>query len=317
MDQLNNLQSKIVQKKNAYVIKHPTRFSSLERSYYRISSLANSFADPRRFESWYITLAEQAGHVDKTMDEMIAIGKKLGCEVKDNQAALGTKMHAQIEKYYTNRAEFSEEVWKEQLINFYPFVKIFTPMALETRVFYENLFTREGKIDKSGKLIGMAGTFDGFGKVDGRYLSFERKGAPIANGEFLSVIDWKHPKSVKYPVKKYFDQVSYPLITYGLQLACYVAGINQCTNNHWKLNRAIVNIAPRWSKKDVRCKTNYPYYFSPAAINWFWHNIKKMLVAISYGDKKSFDYKAFEQETYEQGFCGTRLYYLTPEKTKK
>lgn len=310
MPELKSLQNKIIQKGDHYVVRHPSRFSSRERKYFRVSSLANSYQSSNRFDNWYITLAEQAGYTNLNKKEMIAVGQKLGDEIKDSQASKGTKKHSEIEKYFKEKDRHSEKEWKEKLINFYPFLQVFEPELLETKVFYENMFDEKAQVSSSGKLLGMAGTFDAFGKVDGTKLSFEKNGSAIAQGKFHAIVDWKHPRSIKYPMKKYYDVTTYPLIAYGVQLACYAAAINQLTNNQWGVNRAIVDVAPEFAKKDVKCKTNYPYYFSPQAINWFWQNVKKMLVALGMNKKNSFDYKQFEEETFEQGFHGTRLYFI-------
>jgi hypothetical protein len=304
------VKNNLVAKNDHYIVKHPTRFATTERKYFRVSVLANSFSPTDRFDNWYITLAEEAGYSDLPKKIMIEKGKKYGNQIKDSQATKGTKMHALIEKYYKQNDLYKMVEWKNQLENFFPFTQVFQPIALETSVFYENLFDENAKVTPSGKLIGIAGTFDGLGYVNGEKLSTEKKGSPLFSSPFISMIDWKRPRNIKYPIKKYYDKITYPLIPYGLQLACYAAAINQLTNNQYKVNKGIVNVAPEFSKKNVKCQTNYPYYFSPSAIKWYWENAKKMMVALALNKKDSFDFASFEKETEKQGFLGTRLYYL-------
>jgi hypothetical protein len=307
LEQLQKLQKEIKHDdKNRgkyYVIEHPTKFTQRPRKYMRISQFVNSFQPYDRFHGWYKHLGKQDGAENKSEEELIAIGQQKGEKIKESQAKKGTRKHKLIEDFYKKNEMYSQEEWTKKLENFSPFVNIFNPFLLETRVFYENSFNKYVQTVANGKLVGLAGTFDGFGEIDGKALSFEKKGEPIYDGIFRGVVDWKHPRKPKYPMTKYYNNVTYPLIAYGLQLACYLAAINQRTNNYFKLNKAIVCLAPEESK------TCYPYYFSPLAIKWFWENIKKMLVACAYNEKKLFDYRAFEHQTYEQGLHGQRLYF--------
>lgn len=306
LDQLENIQKNVVNdEKNSdyYIVKIPTSLSQQKRWYYRISQFSQSFQSKDRFNGWYRHLALQdEENQNLSEEELIKIGEKKGNKKKNDQAKKGTRKHKHIEEYFTKANKYNEKEWIEKLENFYPFVKLFNPFCLERKIFYENTFNKFLQPVPNGRLLGLAGTFDALGEVDCRGLSFEKGGEPISNKKLQFLLDWKYPSQPKYPVKKSKNNKFYPLIPYGIQLSCYIAAINQRTNGDLNLDKAIVVTAPEDSQ------TCYPYFFSKKAIEWYWENAKKMMVAIAYDEKKHFDYQFFEKETYRKGFHGRRLY---------
>lgn len=308
LKELKNIQNNIespTNKQDYYIIKVPTKLSERPRKYFRISKFVNSYQPADRFNGWYEYLAKQdSANKNLSKEELIKKGFIEGEKTKESQAKKGTRKHKYIENFYKKNDKYSICEWNEKLENFIPFINIFKPLVLETKIFYENTYNKYLQKVPNGNLIGLAGTFDALGEVNGEKLSFEKNGKAISDGNFLTLVDWKHPLNVKYPVKKYKEKITYPLINYGLQLSCYVAGINQRTNNNYKLNQAMVVIAPEKSK------TCYIYYFSPKALKWYWDNAQKMMVALANNEKHEFDYKFFEKETYSKGYHGQRLYVL-------
>lgn len=227
-------------------------------------------------------------------EALFAWRNRIGNEAADSHTQKSANRGTQVHHWFENWCRYRTHPMPEEseayqcwlrLTQLFP---ILNPVATEHRTFWVN---------EHGH--GFAGTLDLLTFVDGSKL-LDRALRPIGDTETLLVADLKTWNKAKYPVsqtregKKYF-----PLIGYGLQIAAYLAALNQRSNSQLRINKGLI------IGLTSNCKSPFMYFFNPEAICFFWQNWKQMLNC--HVLQQWFDWELFERQAFENGFLGERV----------
>jgi len=220
-----------------------------------------------------------------------SVGDEEANKVSNAAATRGTKTHTLIENYLLKQElpQPSEDESYKLFSNLLPVVNLITPIAVEEKTYWVN--------NETG--VGFAGTCDMWASINGCKLINRATKSQLSEDNISFISDWKTWNKAKYPVASNRDgQKYYPLLSYGLQLACYCAAINQRTNGVANLSSAFIFGVTH------NCRQPFIYYFSNNAIMFYWQNIKQMINC--YYNNEWFDWRTMEQQADSLGYLGDR-----------
>lgn len=228
---------------------------------------------------WYKSLGAQAAQ-NASVEEQYVLGKRLGEEEKNKQAAVGTANHALIEAHFKEGIPLLlEKKSFSQFIQTYisPCRDELNNLLLEQTVYW--LWEELGG--------GFAGTYD-------LMCTFKKEFKVYKESQTLRpkrvILDWKNTRSVKYAVGTNRDKKTYyPLTKYFLQLAAYTAAYNaHQPDTELKINETMVVVSPQ-NRKIV-----YIYYCDPQKTMFYWLQFKKLLKCYYEGKPFNWDYLNYE-----------------------
>ena len=213
-------------------------------------------------------------------------GEEVSNQIRNNAAAIGTKVHSSNEAYFTREpysTDCEEVVTRHKL--FLPFLQRIKPIFLEQRFCW---------LDQMANMrVGFAGSADivGITTQDFSDILFENKERDIPftglRKDTLFVGDYKNFLKAKSPKT---------LLSKYLQAAAYSLAVEQTTGGRVRPSHGLV-IATTKTMLSL-------FYLNPSQMNWYKFFFKKMVMA--YFTKTDFDWKTFNEFSvgymYNQGW---------------
>jgi hypothetical protein len=286
-----------------------------------VTTVIDKIRPRNEFNGWYKRLGEKVDLAEfMTDDEILKEGKKLARSYTNRIAAKGTQLHDIIENVYKIREKDSDyhvqvainkrveeypeldtdkeyEIIKSRMDKMRPFFHATEGISQEYRVFYMERVDNDGSYNPIGDPIGIAGTSDALIRTMSPF--YNKNGDVMIDVGVDLITDWKFPQNIKYPKAKFYNDVSYPLIGYALQLSAYRAGL-RFTHDKDCEGALIV------SNPD-KGKLVYYYYYSSEVLDFYWKYYREAMIDVNFNTNR-FDWTAFCQRADREGMLGERVY---------